>query len=350
VIENVLDNERPGLVVFGGDQITGQNAFLENATAYIDQIVDPLVRRGLSWASIYGNHDSDFNLSREGILAREQRWPNARTTKMAGGDDGGVSNYYLLVHGPSGLPELILWFFDSRGGFLFQRKNSDGGRIGQPNWVDSEVAEWQQQTNARLRQRWQRVIPSLAFVHIPTNASYAAQLMGRVRRHQEPGINDDYPLAQQAQGWCPDGRDNGEHCQYGGQDLPFMHAMANTAGLMALFSAHDHGNSWCWRWSGLLPGMTVAGNTSLCFGQHSGYGGYGSWVRGARQVRVTLDGLKNLELDTWIRLETGDVVGNVTLNSTYGEDYYPATPNTKTKCPKCDLAVPLASQEYQDPL
>ena len=36
------------------------------------------------------------------------------------------------------------------------------------------------------------------------------------------------------------------------------------------------------------------------------------------------------ELDTWIRLETGEVVGAVTLNATYNEDWYPATPNDKT--------------------
>ena len=31
--------------------------------------------------------------------------------------------------------------------------------------------------------------------------------------------------------------------------------------------------------------MDVVGNgINLCFGQHSGYGGYGNWIRGSRQV------------------------------------------------------------------
>jgi hypothetical protein len=77
--------------------------------------------------------------------------------------------------------------------------------------------------------------------------------------------------------------------------------------------------------------MQVTGNSiNLCYGQHTGYGGYGDWIRGGRQIIATQEGLKYHEVDTHIRLETGDVVGRVTLNSTYNEDFYEATPNQKT--------------------
>ncbi len=62
MINNVLETESPDLVVLNGDLITGENAFLENSTVYIDKIVGPLVDRGLTWASTYGNHDSAYNL------------------------------------------------------------------------------------------------------------------------------------------------------------------------------------------------------------------------------------------------------------------------------------------------
>lgn len=39
-----------------------------------------------------------------------------------------------------------------------------------------------------------------------------------------------------------------------------MGAITSTPGLMAMFSGHDHGNTWCYRWDGMLPGMTVKGN------------------------------------------------------------------------------------------
>lgn len=194
--------------------ITGENGFLENATVYIDQIVTPLVQRGLTWASTYGNHDHQFNLSAEAILARERQWPNSRTNQMVFDVDAGVSNYYLPVYNDNCpdeyacVPELLLWFFDSKGGFRFQQKNATGSLIGLPNWVDNTVTKWWQDTNQELVLKYQKIIPSLAFVHIPTYASYAIQAAG-VDPYTEPGINDDYPLAPQAQGWCPDGRDDG---------------------------------------------------------------------------------------------------------------------------------------------
>ncbi|KAI0123441.1 Metallo-dependent phosphatase-like protein [Xylariales sp. AK1849] len=332
VLNEILDAENPGLVVFNGDLITGEDTYLENSTEYVDQIIGPLVQRGLPWASTYGNHDHDYNISGATILAREHLWPNARTRQMVSDPDAGVSNYYLPVYDPdcsdiSCAPELLLWFFDSRGGWNYQQKNESGGKIGQPDWVDISVVHWFNETNSDLVLKHKKIIPSLAFVHIPTNASLALQEAG-VDPNHEPGINDDIPLAQQAQGWCADGR-NVDTCAYGGQDIPFMKAITSTPGLMAVLSGHDHGDTWCYKWNGLLPGMDVQGNgLNICFGQHSGYGGYGDWERGSRQLLITKAKLKDLEIDTWIRLESGNVVGNVSLNATYGQDSYPITPDT----------------------
>lgn len=149
----------------------------------------------------------------------------------------------------------------------------------------------------------------------------------------EPGIQDDVPVNQQAQDWCPDGS---EGCDYGGQDLPFMKALATSPGLLAVFSGHDHGSSFCGRWDGKLPEVKPANSEGifLCFGQRSGFNGYGKWIRGSRQLVISLDDVRKGELDTHIRLETGAVIGAVRLNSTYGvSDYYPATPNAKSGAP-----------------
>ncbi|KAI2643222.1 Metallo-dependent phosphatase-like protein [Xylaria nigripes] len=341
VINKILEKESPDLVVLNGDLITGDNSFLENSTVYIDQIVGPLVERNITWASTYGNHDYHFNISGKTILEREKRWKNSRTSRMVYGPDVGVSNYYLPVfggdctHEEACCPELILWFFDSKGGFKYQELNATGSLVGQPNWVDDRVVQWFRRTNRRLVRRYGKTIPSLGFVHIPTVASQISQEAG-IDPHRQPGINDDLPLAPQAQGWCADGRNDGS-CQYGGQDTAFMEAVSHTEGLMALFSGHDHGDTWCYKWDRRLPGMSVTptNNMNLCFGQHSGYGGYGNWERGSRQVMVSRDGLANFEADTWIRLESGAVVGGVALNSTYGHDLYPKTNNTMTFCPTC---------------
>ncbi|KAJ5203620.1 uncharacterized protein N7498_004499 [Penicillium cinerascens] len=98
----------------------------------------------------------------------------------------------------------------------------------------------------------------------------------RINYHREPGVNDDYILTPQAQDWCEDGS-NDSSCEYGGQDVPFMEGLVDTPGVIAVFSGHDHGDTWCYKWDSLLAGITFRGNgLNLCLGQHSGYGGYGN--------------------------------------------------------------------------
>jgi hypothetical protein len=139
--------------------------------------------------------------------------------------------------------------------------------------------------------------------------------------HTSPGINDDDPLA--AQGVDADGA-------YTGEDRPFMQALLHTNGLKAVFSGHDHGNDWCQKWDQLYPNVTMAQNSApfLCFGRHTGYGGYGKWMRGSRQIKVLLNEDKHdAEVTTWIRLEDGSISGKVNLNSTFGKDKYPRVPS-----------------------
>jgi hypothetical protein len=332
VMNTVLNNESPQLVVINGDLITGENTYKETSTDYINEIVQPLLNRSLLWASTYGNHDSDFNLSREAILAREQTWSNALTRQDVNTTLSGVSNYYLPVYAAgadtTSTPKLLLWFFDSRGGNYYQTLDSNGNEVPQPNWVDVSVVSWFNSTRAELKATYGADVPSLAFVHIPVNAMLAFQQDVGVSAHYEPGINDDNPLAQEgyAEG---QGSVSGTVFSYSGQDIPFMEALLGTPNLMAVFSGHDHGDDWCYRWDSKLEGMNLTGNgLDLCFGRHSGYGGYGSWTRGSRQILLTDANLAELAPETWTTLETGEVVGKVTLNGTFGQDYYDSVPDT----------------------
>jgi hypothetical protein len=244
VINAILDLESPQLVVLNGDLITGENTFLANSTSYVDKIVRPLVQRDLLWASTYGNHDSDYNLSRDLIYAKEKTYANSLTQNMVSDTLAGVSNYYLEVFSndtTKTTPELIIWFFDSRGGNYYQQLSSAGIPVPQPNWVDASVVSWFTATNAKL-QTAATVIPSIAFVHIPVNAMLAFQ-SASYSSTKEPGINADVPLSQQgvAQG---QGTVTGTVFSYSGQDIPFMQALLNTPGLMSVHSGHDHGDDW----------------------------------------------------------------------------------------------------------
>ncbi|KAG5790741.1 hypothetical protein H9Q69_010206 [Fusarium xylarioides] len=336
VMGDVIDAELPDLVVLNGDLINGESTFTHNSTVYIDQIVSPMVDRNMTWASTYGNHDHNRNLNGTAMLEREHTWPGSRTDSMVPGSDAGTTNYYLPVYASNCssncTPELILWFFDSRGGFYYQ-----GGA--QPNWVDKSVVEWFNETNADLREEHGKNIPSLAFVHIPVYASLMLQNNG-VDENYHPGINDE-TVIQQGAGWCADKKGG---CDYSDQDLPLMQALVATPGVIGLFSGHDHANSWCYKWEDKVGDMDLPGNgINLCYGQHTGYGGYGDWIRGGRQIVVTQEGLENLEIDSHIRLESDEVVGSISLNSTYNTDSYAATLNQKTFLSIASSSTPTPS-------
>lgn len=59
----------------------------------------------------------------------------------------------------------------------------------------------------------------------------------------------------------------------------------------------------------------------MCYGRHTGYGGYGDWARGGRQILLDQQSLES-DMRSWVRLEDGSISGNVHLNATYGRDRY----------------------------
>jgi hypothetical protein len=73
--------------------------------------------------------------------------------------------------------------------------------------------------------------------------------------------------------------------------------------------------------------MNLTGNGLIfCFGRHTGYGGYGRWTRGSRQLFLDEKRI-DTSLETWIRLEDGNMSGYVVLNATFGRDRYPKVNN-----------------------
>ena len=142
-MNEILTTESPQLVVLNGDLITGENTYLTNSTNYLDVIVQPLVQRSLFWASTYGNHDANFNLSTQALLAREKQYALSLTQSMVSSPNAGVSNYWLPVFSSDSsnpTPKLLIWFFDSRGGKNFQELDAGGNQIQQPGFVDDSVS------------------------------------------------------------------------------------------------------------------------------------------------------------------------------------------------------------------
>jgi hypothetical protein len=280
VMRLVLDAEPDaGLVVFSGDQITGNNVG-QNATAYSRIIYDSIGEGGKGkrkFASIFGNHDDApldarprgralSSTSRRALLDFERAtYPQQSLTC---GDEGcdpslapAVSNYYLLVRNASGAPRAALFFLDSGGGDFAEE-------------LLASVTAWLRATAARLADAY-GPLPSITFVHIPA-PEYAAAA---------------------GEGGCVGMAEDGITPTVGENDLVAVLSATTTARVVTV--GHDHGNAWCCR----------ARTLALCFGRHTGYGGYGDWARGARVFAIAEDAAARdgIRITSHVRMEDGSI-------------------------------------------
>lgn len=137
----VLSIEKPQLAVLNGDLITGEATHSSNSSRYLDRIVEPLVEQDVPWASTYGNHDSSMNLCPFDVFQRETDYQNSFTQRMVSDPAAGFTNYFLPVfpHNRSTeIPEVILWFFDTRGGDVCSEGGYGSGI--RSDWVHQSVS------------------------------------------------------------------------------------------------------------------------------------------------------------------------------------------------------------------
>ncbi|OXA63663.1 probable inactive purple acid phosphatase 16 [Folsomia candida] len=275
VMQTILRIERPDFVVLTGDLITGEFVFY-NPEFYLRKVFNTLEERGFRWASTYGNHDNGFTSTRESIFAVESTFSNSYTQTDGTDDLAGLTNYYLLVYSSNATsnvtnevetPVLIMWFFDSRGGFdMYGLK---------PANVDETVVNWFKVENAKMKKKW-GIVPALAFFHIPTRQYRAIQATISIRSDCV-GLVDEAVVTQD-------------------RETGLMDALVNSDTVMTTFVGHDHDNSWCCNHKKM----------QICYNRHSGYGGYGNWARGARVVNLKEEDITHRL--NYVRLENGTII------------------------------------------
>ncbi|KIP09789.1 hypothetical protein PHLGIDRAFT_126087 [Phlebiopsis gigantea 11061_1 CR5-6] len=308
LMNTVLSTEKPDFVFLNGDLITGENTFRENSTVYINEIIAPLNQMKIPFCSTQGNHDNEPNITHLEEIQRELKYAPLSYTRIApasisGGSGGkyGPGTYWVPVYTNKNdfAPALIIWAFDSRGGF------SEGSNsTALPDWVDSSVATWIEQETKLMDSVWgpaDQTRGALAFVHIPPHAVQA--VWETLNNTINPGLNAD-ALGQgstQATG----------EASSSGKDQPFWDSLnTNVKNLHAVISGHDHGDEWCAR----EPTKDVI----FCFDKHSGYGGYSStgWGHGVRNI-VFSSPNPAVGPETWIRMEDGETHARITLDQSY---------------------------------
>ncbi|KAI7743185.1 hypothetical protein M8C21_004535 [Ambrosia artemisiifolia] len=127
-------------------------------------------------------------------------------------------------------------------------------------------------------------IPEIVFWHIPSKAYEKAAKEVAARRIQCAGSMFEEGVAAQD------------------AEMGMMKLLKQKPSVKAIFVGHNHGLDWCCPYEKMW----------LCYARHTGYGGYGTWPRGARILEIVDE---PFSLKSWIRMENGTLHSEVVLSN-----------------------------------
>lgn len=254
----ILDAERPDLVVFTGDVVTGAPA-----ETMWRRLFDTMERRGIPYCTVLGNHDAEQNLTRAEIGRLAASGPHSLNTT---GVSGELSDLELEVLGrDSGAPALLLYCLDSHA-------ESQMAGIEGYDWFRQEQIAWlRTRCEARTAANGGRPMPALAFFHIAL-PEYAAAW-------RNP---DNSRIGRAAEDECP-----------GALNPGMFAALVETGSVMATFAGHDHDIDY----------LVADRGICLGYGRFSGDDTTYNNLRPGVRLLVLTEGERGFE--TWIREDDG---------------------------------------------
>ncbi len=177
-LEALLEHVKPDFVMIGGDQCLTLDT-VEETRDYFADIIDPIIKRGLPWGAVFGNHDRECGLPVEEEIKAYTLLPGCLAE--AGPEDiHGIGNYRIpvLAHGGDE-PRFYLWALDSNRymkdyipmfgldkdtRFVLPDHFSDGSPDGQPLF---DQIRWYYNGSEEIERACGRKVPGVMFMHTP---------------------------------------------------------------------------------------------------------------------------------------------------------------------------------------
>ena len=263
----VLDAEKPDLVVFTGDLI-----FAKPAREGLDKALEATISRGIPFAVTWGNHDDEQDLSRKELSEHIATKTGNLTSTVEG--ISGVTNYTLSVKSTDGKRDAaVLYIFDSNS-------YSPIKKVKGYDWIKHDQVEWYRQTSkAFTAANNGKPLPALAFFHIPLPEF-----------HEAAQNESAYFVGTRKEKACAPGINTG-----------LAAAMLEAGDVMGVFVGHDHVNDYVVDWRGILLGYgRFTGGATVYHDIPEG--------NGARVIELTED---SRTIKTWIRIKGGKVINEV---------------------------------------
>ena len=266
-IIEVLDAEKPDLVVLTGDVVTAKPA-----EKGLKEALAPIVERKIPFALTFGNHDEENDLSRKEMLAVVQSLEGNLTTTTNG--ITGVTNYVLPIKASSDdRAAAVLYVFDSNAYSTIKGLKGYG-------WIEHDQIGWYKKTSAAYTAaNGGTPIPSLAFFHIPIP-----------EYHEAVQNESNFMVGTRKERACSAEVNSG-----------LGTAMLAAGDVMATFVGHDHVNDYAVNWRGIL----------LCYGRLTGGSTTYNDIPKGNGARVIVLTEGKREFETWIRIKGGEVINHV---------------------------------------
>jgi len=332
LLGRILDEEKPDMVVFSGDQLNGQGTSWDPKSV-LAKFAVAVTDRNIPWAAVFGNHDQeDGDLKEEQVKMMQQLPYNL--VQRGPKDIHGVGNYVLKVKSADASKThlLTLYFVDSGDyskGYLdwfgfFTPTEYDWIHEDQINWFLQESAAiepikrpFTPDSGRDLGNIWQRqdqVVPNtrrlakpnaLMFFHIPLQETYNTpdhdQRTGQLLDIGLHGVEGP-GAAKKNDGFFEKGllaATESEH-SYGGS-IPEVKVVAN---------GHCHITEDCRR----------VQNLWMCFGGGGSYSGYGK-VGFDRRFRIYDISDYGETIRTYKRTEHDNVLNELVIAGTGAAPY-----------------------------
>ena len=233
----VLDDEKPDLVVFMGDNVKGYwvGSTPMSVKSAISRLVEPVAKRNIPYTAIYGNHDYQT------LVAK-----SLQTKYFNMYDSCIMENGYTYLHRKANCSYLIK---DSKGEKdIYNLITLDSGTKDAEEKlmpVLTQQIDWYKETVSSLKEKnGGEVIPSIVFQHIPI---YEVEKLFEKSDETNENAVKCSAIANPGYYVLKDGVD-GE--LRGSPKVPYTNtgeydAFAQMGDVKGVFFAHDHKNTYC---------------------------------------------------------------------------------------------------------
>ena len=272
IIGSVVEAERPDILVFTGDVVTG-GPVIGNWNKFVDYMHGI----GIPYAVVMGNHDPETHSVADGSVqwsrqaTRDTVFTILEKSPLFLGEKGpaelqGMGNYVLPVLASDGSDKVngLLYCMDS---YDYADNSVFAGEYG---WFSFEQIQWyRQQSKAYAKANGGKPVPAFAFFHIPLPEYAGIKTYERTLGNRSEGV------------------------YAGALNSGMFSSMYEMGDVMGTFVGHDHNNDY----------VGVYGGIALAYGKAAGVDTYGENVKGGRVI-VMYEGKRYF--DTWLRDEHGN--------------------------------------------